>query len=738
MKSAWLAWFLMPAVGLAQAANDPVARVNPFIGTQMSAQHDFGNTSPGATLPFGMLYWSPDPVDGQFYNYQEPLTRGFSLTHLSGPGCGVSGDVPILPMMGTPQYPPPLRSSLYQAAFSHVGEVAQPGYYSVNLNSGIRVQLASAMHSGIAVFTYPKGGRPHTLLIDLSRNLTRVDDAHLAIEQSKITGYISSGSFCSTENHYRLYFVLRAGSAPATSGTFDERQVKPGSKFGRGPRVGAYLSFNPSKTTVQLKVGISYVSVANAEMNLNREIPGWDLEVVRQYARVAWNAVLNHAQVKGGNEAQQVVFYTALYHAMLHPSVFSDVNGEYIGFDDKIHTAKGRLQYANYSGWDIYRSQVQLITMLLPKVGGDMAESLVVDAQQGGGLPIWPVANDESGVMAGDPSDAIIASIYAFGGRNFDTKSALAAMLHGAIDPKAHVRLYPERPELAGYLSKGYVAKTDDVSGAASVTLEYTNADFAVSQFAKAMGDTKTEHQFLIRSANWRSLFDPDTKYIRARDESGKFLPDFNPGKAAGFIEGNAAQYTWMVPYDLGGVVDAIGGRQAAKARLDDYFSQYGSTYHQGPYFFIANEPSFGNPWVYNWAGYPGRAQETVRKTIGDLFTENPDGMPGNDDLGATSSWLVFAELGFYPEIPGVGGVTTNSPIFPDMTLLLGDHPLRILAEGAPERLYVKSIMLDGSPVRDWWIDWSRLSNAKELVFTLTDAQVAGPGEMPPSYPPSK
>jgi len=738
MKIVWLVLFLLPTLVLSLVAQTPASQVNPFIGTQISSQHDFGNTSPGATLPFGMLHWSPDPIGGQFYNYLEPVTRGYSLTHLSGPGCGVYGDVPILPMLGTPHYPPPVRSTPYQAAFSHVGEVAQPGYYAVNLNSGIRVQLAAALHSGIARFTYPSGASPHTLLVDLSRNLTEVDDAHVTIQGRKVTGSVSSGGFCSTGNHYQIYFVLQADATPTAVGTFNEMQVKPGSTSGSGPRTGAYLSFDPGTTTIHLKVGISYVSIANAEMNLDREIPGWDLEKVREAAKAAWNRVLSHAQVTGGSAAQRAVFYTALYHAMLHPSVFSDVNGEYIGFDGKIHTARGRVQYANYSGWDIYRSQVQLITILLPKVGSDIAESLVADAQQGGGLPIWPVANDESGVMAGDPSDGIIASVYAFGGHDFDTKAALAAMLHGATDPTAHIRLYPERPGLAEYLSKGYIANTDNDGGAASVTLEDTNADFAIAQFAKAMGDMKTERQFLTRSAYWRNIFDPETKYIRARGEDGKFLPDFDPGKGEGFVEGNAAQYTWMIPYDLGGVVEAVGGPKAAKERLDSYFSQYGSTSHPGPYFFIGNEPSFGDPWVYNWAGYPWRTQEVVRKTLGDLFSDSPSGEPGNDDLGATSSWAVFAQLGFYPEIPGVGGVTTNSPIFPHVTLLLGDHPLRIVAQGAPKKLYVKSISLDGSPIRNWWIDWNQLSKAKKLVFTLTETPNRDAGEMPPSYPASK
>ncbi len=237
--------------------------------------------------------------------------------------------------------------------------------------------------------------------------------------------------------------------------------------------------------------------------------------------------------------------------------------------------------------------------------------------------------------------------------------------------------------------------------------MEDANADFAISQFANALGDTKTAQQFLKRSANWRNLFDPETKYIRARGQDGKFLPDFTPSSPAGFVEGNSAQYTWMIPYDLKGVIDAVGGPEVAKQRLDEYFSQYGTNTHPGPYFYIGNEPSFGDPWIYNWAGYPWRTQEVVRKTLADLFSETPDGEPGNDDLGATSSWVVFGYLGFYPEIPGIGGITTNSPVFPRVTLLLGNHPLQIIANGAPAKLYVNSITLDGKPIRNWWIAWN-------------------------------
>jgi predicted alpha-1,2-mannosidase len=274
-------------------------------------------------------------------------------------------------------------------------------------------------------------------------------------------------------------------------------------------------------------------------------------------------------------------------------------------------------------------------------------------------------------------------------------------------------------------------------NGAASVTLEYQNADFAVSKFAEALGDTAAAREMLVRSAQWRKLFDAETRYIRPRGTNGDFLANFDRGSENGFVEGNAAQYTWMIPYDLAGVIAAIGGPEAAKNRLDDYFSQYYDyRMKNGPYFAIGNEPSFGNPWIYNWTGYPWRTQEVVRKTLHDLFSSGPEGLPGNDDLGATSSWIVFAHLGVYPEIPGVGGVTLNSPTFPEAVLQLGGHSLRITAAGAPSRLYIVKAKLDGVPVTNWWIDWARLSKASHLDFTLGAKPNHHPGAKPPAFAP--
>ncbi len=743
MKSALLSVVLLCAAASAQSANDLASHVNPFIGTSTSWIQDNGNTLPGAVRPFGMLYWSPDRADGGFYRYEGTTARGFSLTHLSGPGCSVYGDIPTLPVLGVVQAPPPQHPQRYQAVYKPEDQVAQPGYYGVKLGTGIEIQLAAAVRSGIAAFSFPDSKEARSVVIDLSRNLTRVNQAEIQVRGRTVSGSVESDEFCGFENHYRIFFSMEVDQEPQSTGTFDELSVKPGVEAERGPRAGGYLTFSTAIHTLHLKVGISYVSAANASLNLRQEIPAWDFQKVREEARIAWNEALGHVQVEGGTETQRRIFYTALYHSLLHPSVFSDVNGDYVGFDNKIHQAKGRIQYANYSGWDIYRSQVQLITILFPKIASDMAQSLVNDAEQGGGLPIWPVANDESSVMVGDPSDLILASIYAFGGRDFDTRTALAAMLKGADDPHTHVRLYPERPGLDDYLSKGYIAQRSDTSsgaGAASVTLEDTSADFAIAHFSKALGDTATAQRFMARSAYWRNLFDSNTKYIRARDQSGRFLPDFSPAKSDGFVEGNSAQYTWMVPYDLKGVMEAVGGPEAAKARLDDYFGDYGKWTGSGytPHFFISNEPSFGNPWIYNWTGHPWRAQEVVRKSLHDLFTDSPGGLPGNDDLGATSSWAVFAYLGIYPEIPGVGGLTLNAPAFPSARLKLAGHELHITAQGAPEKEYIRGATLDGKSVRSFWLDWELLQQSSELEFALSNEPVKEAGERPPSFEPAK
>jgi predicted alpha-1,2-mannosidase len=730
-------WF--QATAAAQTAPDLAALVNPFVGSHLSSIHDYGKTVPGAVRPFGLLYWSPDMSDEVFYVYEKPVTRGFSLTHISGPGCGLFGDVPIFPMLGAPREVSSGKTTPYEAAIDHARERAEPGYYEAVLSSGIDVRLAAHVHSGIAEFRFPPGDTNPTLRIDLGRNLSRVITAEINFQKRMITGSVSSGEICGRPtNHYRVYFAIETERDPQAYGTFDDTRVTPAILSASGPHAGGYVSFSPSLRKVAIRAGISFVSVANAKENLAREIPDWNFEKVRKNARAAWNSALGRIQVKGGETEDRKVFYTALYHSLIHPSVFSDTNGEYIGFDGKVHRDEGHTQYTHFSGWDIYRSQIQLLAMLFPKEASDMAQSLVRDAEQGGALPRWVSANDDSGSMVGDPSVGILAGMYAFGARDFDAKSALAAMLRGASDPRARSRAILSRPQLDEYLRQGYIAaRGSRGSGAAAITLEYENADFAISRFADALGDRASAETFLSRSGQWRKLFDPQTKYIRPRGEDGEFLRNFDPAAEFGFVEGNAAQYTWMVPYDLASVIEAAGGHEAARKQLDSLFSENYDLVKRGPYFFIGNEPCFGDPWVYNWSGHPWRAQEVVRKTLKDLFTSGPEGLPGNDDLGATSSWVVFAQLGIYPEIPGVGGVTLNSPTFPEATLHLGKGTLQTTAKGAPSLLYVKGVTLDGRPVRNWWIEWQHLADASKLDFELGMEPHHGPGLAPPSFPPS-
>jgi predicted alpha-1,2-mannosidase len=706
-------------------AADFASLVNPFVGTGISRQNDYGKVHPGASMPFGMLYWSPDQAQGEFYDYAKPVIRGFSLTHISGPGCPAFGDVPIMPLLGTPRKP--------IARFDHVNEAAEPGYYSVLLASGIRVQLAAAVRAGIARITFPDNPAQRTLVIDLGHNLTRVDDASITIQGNRIAGSVASGHFCGAKNRYRIYFVIETDQTPASYGKFDGGEAAPQPNAGRLPS-GAYLSFPTSIRTLRLRAAVSYVSIRNAQTNLH-EIDTWDFDDVRAAAKASWNDVLGKVQVKGGSNTQRRVFYTALYHSFLHPSTFSDATGEYMGFDGLVHHAEHRVQYTNISGWDVYRSQVQLIVMLFPDRGSDIAASLVADAQQDGGLPRWPIANDDCGCMVGDPSDLIIASLYAFGARSFDTRAALNAMVKDANDPAMKVHAYPARPYLKEYLRNGYVAATGERYGPASISLEYQNADFAISRFADALGDAAVAHQFLLRSANWRKLFDPATRYIRPRDDRGSFVSDFDPGAERGFVEGNAAQYTWMIPYDLKGVIDSLGGISATNARLDNYFSEYSR--NNAPYFNIANEPSFSNPWIYNWTGEAWRTQEVVRKTLQTLFQDLPGGLPGNDDLGATSSWVVFACLGFYPPIPAVGGVTLNTPVFPEATIRFARSTLKISAARAPEREFIKTVCIDGRLIRDDWIPWHQLSTASRLSFSLAALpQKNVPLLAPPSFAP--
>jgi predicted alpha-1,2-mannosidase len=750
-----------------KAVANLVRYVNPFIGTANSPLPDYlggnssGNTFPGATMPFGMIQWSPDTEKGfgkderGSYLYADTAIRGFSLTHLSGPGCPVFGDVPLMPFVGPIKKSPSADPDAYLAKFSHAHEKASPGYYRVALDSGVEVNLTVTKRTGHGTFTYPASPDAN-LLFNVGRNATGVTDAKVQITGDKqLSGSITSGGFCGTRNKYKLYFVAEFDRPFKATGAWLDATIKPGARTIKGAKAGAYVTFDATANkTVQMKVGLSYVSTRNALLNLQAENEGWDFRASRKRAQKRWNEALRRIEVSGGTVAEKQVFYTALYHTLLHPNIFSDANGEYIGFDNRVHVARGRAQYTNFSGWDIYRSESPLIAFLFPKEASDMAQSLVVDAKQGGGLPIWPVANDESGAMYGDPSVPIIASSYAFGARDFDTHAALQAMIKGATDPETKSKTYPQRNGLSDYLKYGYIPmEQKGLRGSPSVALEYEIADFALAQFAKSHGDARTYKEMMRRAQFWTRIFDPERRYIRGRWADGSWLPGFDfkamlydknlpwrPESHKSYVEGNAVQYTWMIPHNMRALFDRIGGNEEVIKRLDSFFTELNAGPDR-PYFFIGNEPVFPVPWLYNYAGAPWKTQAITRRVLTELFTPDPGGIPGNDDLGATSSWIVFSAIGLYPIIPGVGGFAINSPLFPMITIRLkGGKQLKITGQGASQTTpYVQQLRLNGRSYNSTWLPYETVAKGATLQFKLSSNPnikwATEPSSAPPSFP---
>jgi len=699
------------------------AAVNPFIGTAAD-----GNTFPAATLPFGMMQWGPDTRAGGWYRYEDKSVRGFSLTHISGAGCSIYADVPILPGNGEP------------LPLDHAREQAHPGYYSIGFADGMRVELTTTARAGMGRFTFPEDAAP-TLYVDAGDSATqrKQDSASIEIRGNyAIAGVVHSGGFCGMDDDYTLYFVAKFAKRILASGGWT------------GHKDGAFVTFPSGGAPLLMKVGISFVSALNAEANLDAEIPGWDFDAIHTHATAAWRALLGRVVVEGGTPDERTLFETGVYHMLLSPNLFSDVNGQYTGFDGQVHSVEpGHAQYANFSDWDIYRDVVQWHSLVVPNQAADMMESLVHDAEQSGWLPRWPVANDTSYVMGGDSSAILLANAYAFGARSFDTRSALKSMIKGATQPGVGLHGKAERPGLAEYLKLGYVPLGGEVGeAAASVTLEYASSDFAISRFAAALGD-KDDAALLLRSAqNWRNLFDPETRLIRPRTSDGKFLEGFDPDRLLphhttgdtanqlGFEEGSTWQYTWMIPQNFAGLFQAMGGKQAALTKLDKFFEKvegWGT-----PNFTATNEPDFGAMYVGVWAGAPWKTQAVVRRVLRETFHPTPAGLPGNDDLGATSGVYVWGALGLYPEIPGVGGFVLGTPLFRRAVIPMGEgKTLEIVSRG--EGFHVQSVELNGKPYPSAWLPLTALAASRNRLEFVLGARpnhewATKAAELPPSF----
>jgi len=776
------------AVPALAGAADLASHVDVFAGTRPGPRtFGGGHNYPGAALPFGMVQWSPDttpaaPSSGG-YDYRDHHITGFSLTHLSGAGCAVYGDFPFQPttepLTGSPT---PVAgqglAGIFAPGFSHRAESGSPGSYSVELNprhgGAIGVDLTATTRTGFARFTFPAS--PHaSVLVDAGGSAQPDDEAAVEVDPARreITGSASSGLFCGQRPRYKVYFAARFGQAFAASGTWTEGRLEPGSEVAANAqtpaqnpavsaRAGAYATFDTRRDrTVTARVGISFVSVAGAQAALRAESEGRGFGAIRAAARERWDQALGRIRVSGGSGRDLRTFYTALYHALLAPRTFNNVGGDYLGMDGAVHQARGRTQYTDLSGWDVYRTQVPLLALIEPRRASDIAQSLVADAEQSGCLPRWPYGNGQSMTMVGDSADPMIAAAAAFGADHFDRAAALDAMLRGAtapcVSPNAQ---YVERQGLPAYLELGWVPVDEDVDkrnansvygipsavwGSAATTLEYAIDDFAIAQFAARGGvdggvgsaPADAYGEFIRRAANWRNLFDPGTGVVEPRYSGGSFPDSYDPLEGGGFVEGDAAQYTWMVPQDPAGLFRRMGGPTKAAARLDGFLRvlNAGAGGTHTDHALLGDEPTLETPWLYDWLRRPWRTQEAVRRGL-RLYSPSPAGYPGNDDLGTLSAWYIFGALGMYPAQPGTGTLALGSPLFNRAEVRLA-HGKRLVVTGGGQP-YVRSLQLDGRAHGRPWLGYCEIAGGGTLAFATSPhpTRWAQHGQLPPSYGP--
>jgi predicted alpha-1,2-mannosidase len=714
---------------------NPVEHVDTLIGTGNGGK-TVGeiNNFPGATVPFGMVQYSPDTVDTYAgYDYGKDQVTGFSMTHASV-GCPAFGDISMLPTTSA------IGSEPWDASeqIAHDdSEVGVPGYYTVRFpKTGVTAELTATTRTGVGRFHYPRN-RPARFYVRSGGSLggNSADKIQIGNDNTTITGSATSGGFCGKDNVYTVYFAMKFSKPFTSFGTWDGFSVSAGARRAYSSydgSSGGYVEF-PAGSQVEVRTALSYVSVDGARANLDEATESF--KDVRAAASTQWNDALSRIRIAGFDEDDIVTFYSALYHSLLNPNVFNDVDGRYIGFDGDIHTiAPGHTQYANFSDWDTYRGVAALQGLVFPQQASDMAQSLVNDAEQSGSFPRWALANTATAEMTGDSVVPLIANFYAFGAKDFDVKRALQFMLDAATEGGIGRHGYVERPEVEIYLRRGYLPlPTTSCHGsfpAASVSLEWSVDDFAISQFASALGDSETAGEFEDRAQYWQDLFNPTTHSISPRNALGFFpagpavVPP-GPGcfSQVGFDEGNAEQYVWYVPQNIAGLVTALGGRQAVADRLDRFTTKLnvGPT---EPYLWAGNEPGFGVPWLYNYVGQPWKTQLLVDRVRSTLFSPTPDGEPGNDDLGAMSAWYVWAALGMYPSVPGTSTLTVNTPLFDRVEIALpADKFIRISAPGASghhRMQYISSLHVDGRSTDKTYLPESMLGSGGELAFSLS------------------
>lgn len=687
-----------PAATLAQ--QNVLKYVDPYIGTG-----GHGHTFMGASVPYGAVQVGPSNINKGWdwcsgYNYADSICIGFPQTHLSGTGIGDLGDVLIMPYTGavqtdkgTQQHPG------YASKYSHKNETVSPEYYSLKLDNGVKVELTASERVGFHKYTFP-AGQPGHIIIDLSEgNNDHSTDTYITLaDPHTIVGYRFSSGWA---KHQQLWFAIKSSVAIKNFRVYDGNDEKPGHQL-RAAKAKGLISFDTSPKVVMLKVGISPVSSENALNNIKAEIPGWDFSATVAQARAKWLKELSKIEVQTNNIAVKRIFYTALYHTMIDPALFNDHDKSYRGMDGKVYTNPGFDKYSVFSLWDIYRSDAPLNTIIHGDRENSFVSSLIAGYLQQGKLPIWPLMGNETNCMVGYHSVPLIVDAYLKGYRGFNVEQAYQAMLKSSTRDDYGMRYVK---------AMGYIPADKEYSSV-SKGLEYAIDDWCIAQMALKLGKKQDAAYYLKRANYYKNYFNPANRFMQPRLSDGSWKTPYNPmtsnGGKSDFTEGNGWQYTWLVPQDVEGLIKLMGGDKPFIKKLDSLFSVTGDMGPNAPVdisgligmYAHGNEPSHHITYMYAFAGAQWKTAQKVRQVMHEFYTDKPDGLAGNEDCGAMSSWYIMSAMGFYPCNPASGIYVMGSPLFNQIRIRVGSGKyFRVqVVNNSDKNIYIQKAELNGRP----------------------------------------
>ena len=703
---------------------DYVSYVDPYIG---SAGH--GHVFIGANVPFGALQLGPSNIHKGWdwcsaYHYLDSIVIGFSHTHLSGTGCTDLGDILFMPYSGKVRTARGEQDNIEGAAssyYSHDNEKVTPGYYSLLMDNGVNVELTATERVGMHHYTYPAGDA-NRLLINLQEgNGDESYDTYVKkVDDYQVEGYRFSRGW----SHHKVFFVMKSNQKIESLAVFDG-DTEAGENELQGQKVKGVVTFEGAPKDVLLKVSISSVSCDNARMNMDDELPHWDFDQVHQQAVDKWNKELAVVDIETTDEDAKKIFYTSMYHAFIAPTRYCDVNGDFRGHDDQIYQNNSWENYSTFSLWDTYRTLNPLFTILKPSMVGDFINSYMSIYDQQGKLPIWPLVGGETECMPGYSAVPVIADAYLKGIQGFDAERAYQTMVSSAT--------YEKQKGVPFVLDKGYIP-CDKLGEGTSVAMEYAADDWGIAQMAKKMGKMDDYQKFLKRGKAYEYYFDKDINYIRPKMNDGSWRTPYNPfkakhGGAGDFTEGNGWQYTFFVPQHPEGLIALMGGDDAFVAKLDSFFVAEGDL---GPeassditgligQYAHGNEPSHHIAYMYAYAGEQWKTAEKVRYIQHEFYTDQPDGIIGNEDCGQMSAWHIISALGFYQVNPSNGIFVFGSPLYDKARINLeSGKTFEVITENNnAENIYIKSVKLNGKPYTKSYITYEDIMKGGTLQFVM-------------------